>query len=447
VIAWQNPAALWGLLLVAGPVAVHLLRRHRADRVLFPSLRFVQASQTAAVRLRPPADLLLLFVRAAIVALAVAAAAGPILLTAARTSRWTGNVARAVVVDSSESMRVGDSAAVASEAALAELSSATYGQRFDSPDLLAAVQRVASWLKTTAPSRKEIVVISDFQRGALDPGAARETTTAIDSAVGLRFVTVGRPVESATFEGAPTLSGAGVAAQSLRIDITAKSTAAVLERSPRESSGLRLLASRNEQDAAARLLDAVARAGTPAGASSETMTIRFSGAAQDLGTVEPIRAGWMLDVVAAIGRSPGLQRLIAEAGSAGSSSADLPWVPVLRRENGQPIASAARAHDGLVLDVAASADTFFAAAIVREALTARQGVARYAEREIARIDANVLTSLERLPGPVSGDAWRYADDTADARWCWLGVIALLLVEQWLRTTRTRAAREDVRAAA
>ena len=54
MIAWLQPAALIGLLALAGPILIHLLRRQRAPRVLFPSLRFVRPTRTAAVRLRVP---------------------------------------------------------------------------------------------------------------------------------------------------------------------------------------------------------------------------------------------------------------------------------------------------------------------------------------------------------------------------------------------------------
>ena len=57
MIVWLQPAALWGLVLSALPVLVHLLRRRQADRVAFPSLRFVAGSQAAAVRLRPPSGI------------------------------------------------------------------------------------------------------------------------------------------------------------------------------------------------------------------------------------------------------------------------------------------------------------------------------------------------------------------------------------------------------
>jgi aerotolerance regulator-like protein len=446
VIGWQNPAALWGLLLIAGPIAVHLLRRHRAERVLFPSLRFVHASQSAAVRVLRPTDLLLLLVRAAVVALAVAAVAGPIVLTSARMSRWTAHVARAVIVDASESMRDAATATASSEAALAESTSATYAQRVDARDLVAAIPGAASWLTTTPPSRKEIVVISDFQRGAIEPGAAREAVRALDPAIGLRFVAVGNTVQRTTFEGSPTLGGATIPGRALAIELSTDATSSVLEQTARAPAGLRLLASHAEQEASARLLEAVARAGTPAGAASEPIVIRFSGASQEFGSVEPIRSDWMLNVVTGLGQSTALGSLLAEADSTAAVRAAPPWIVVLRREDGTPLVRAARVQNELVLDVAASADTFFAAAVVREALMSRHGVARYGEREIARIDAQVATALERPAGRVRGDAWRYAEAT-DARWCWLAAVALLALEHWLRGNRARAAREDARAAA
>ncbi|HET7216414.1 MAG TPA: BatA domain-containing protein [Vicinamibacterales bacterium] len=446
MIGWQNPAALWGLLLLAGPVVVHLLRRHRAERVLFPSVRFVETSQTAAVRFRPPADLVLLLVRVAILAFAVAAAAGPIVLTASRISRWTGNTARAVVVDASESMRGAEIVTAAADASRSELQSAAYGQRFDSRDLADGIQRAASWLKTTPPSRKEIVVVSDFQRGAVDPRAAKEAVSAIDAAIGLRFMAVGRAADRAVFDGTPLLGSPAVAARSLTLDVTTTATAAEFAQNSRQQTGLRLIAPPDHEVTAARLLNAIARAGTPAGDSSEPVAIRFAGGAQDFGSVEPIRSGWMLNVVSGVGRSATLRSLLRDAATAGVVSDDLPWVVALRRDDGKPIVSAARVRNELVIDVGASADTLFAAAVVRTALTARHGIARYAEREIDRIEPGVLASLERPPGPIGNDAWRYADGT-DARWCWLGALVFLALEPWLRSARARAAREDVRATA
>ncbi|MCA1652019.1 MAG: BatA domain-containing protein [Acidobacteria bacterium] len=75
MISWLYPAAWMRLAALAGPIVVHLLRRQRAARLAFPSLRFVPASRTAAIRLRLPTEPLLLAVRVAIVALRLLAIA------------------------------------------------------------------------------------------------------------------------------------------------------------------------------------------------------------------------------------------------------------------------------------------------------------------------------------------------------------------------------------
>ncbi len=136
MIGWLNPGALWALPLAALPVVIHLLRTHHAKRVAFPSLRFVQPSRTAAVRMRLPSDVLLMLVRVAVVALGVGALAGPIVLSETRVAAWNSRTARAVVVDVSDSMRAADGSGVApeaaaAEAAAAELGTATYSRRIE----------------------------------------------------------------------------------------------------------------------------------------------------------------------------------------------------------------------------------------------------------------------------------------------------------------------------
>ena len=108
MIHWLNPAALAGLALLALPILIHLLRTRQAERIPFPSLRFVLPSETAAVRLRLPADWLLLLVRLAIVAAAVTAVAGPVIVTPSRVRAWNARTARAVIVDTSAGIPAAD---------------------------------------------------------------------------------------------------------------------------------------------------------------------------------------------------------------------------------------------------------------------------------------------------------------------------------------------------
>ncbi len=173
MLGWQNPTALWALSVIAVPIIVHLLRTHHAKRIAFPTLRFVQPSRTAAVRMRMPSDVLLMLIRMAIVAAAAAGLAGPILLTNSRLSTWDARIARAVVIDRSESMRARNSTGAApetaaAEAAEAEVRTATYASKFTATDVEDGVVRASRWLAAQPPSRREIVVISDLQRGALD---------------------------------------------------------------------------------------------------------------------------------------------------------------------------------------------------------------------------------------------------------------------------------------
>jgi hypothetical protein len=452
VIAWQNALAFWALAIAAIPILIHLLRRHRADRIPFPSLRFVRPSDTAAVRLRVPSDVLLLAVRIGVLALAVAALARPILITDARLAAWDAMTARAVVVDVSESMQV--SGADAAHAAEAELSSAAYGRQFESQRLEDGLARAVAWLGSVPPARREVVLISDFQRGALEEALVR----AVPEAVGLRFVQVGQRVTTHRIDGSPLLGAEGIATRMQSIDLTTESTAVTASSSTLPISGLRVIddppSHQSRRRAIETLLRAVAAAGTPAASEEEPLAIRFvdTGEWEPPIPIAPVRAGWMLrtllrareDVdMAAVARQTDAQ----PSGSMPVGARDERRAIVARDRNGRPLAWAASAGPELLLEIAAAPDSLFAAAAVRAVLTARRALPDYAEREIARIDSSKLGAWSRPPAPVSFDVdsnglWRNAD-SADARWCWLAAIILLGLEQRLRAKRARQAGPEV----
>ena len=100
---WLNPLALAGLAAAALPVIIHLLKRQRATRVPFPTLRFLTDSRAAAVKLRSLSDPLLLVLRVAAIAAAVLAAAQPDVVTSWQRARDDRRLARAIVVDTSSS--------------------------------------------------------------------------------------------------------------------------------------------------------------------------------------------------------------------------------------------------------------------------------------------------------------------------------------------------------
>ena len=212
MIGWLNSAALGALGLLAVPILIHLLRSHRAERVLFPSLRFVDPSRTAAVRFRLPTDPVLLAVRLGIVTAAALAAAQPVIVTAGRLRNWNGRIVRAVIVDTS----AGESGTDISVAAAAEVSTAYRSARIESPRLADALVKAGGWLQSAAPARREIVVISPFRLDAL-----REVDLAsVPADVGLRFVPVGNAPASRELTGLTTMSAPRVEAltQSITLD-------------------------------------------------------------------------------------------------------------------------------------------------------------------------------------------------------------------------------------
>ena len=83
---WLNPVALFALAAIAAPILIHILVQRRAERFPFPTLRFLQPTRLAAIRRHLLEDWRLLAVRAALLAAAAAALAGPLLVTAVATA-------------------------------------------------------------------------------------------------------------------------------------------------------------------------------------------------------------------------------------------------------------------------------------------------------------------------------------------------------------------------
>jgi hypothetical protein len=440
MIGWQNPGAFWALLILAAPVLVHMLRRHRADRVLFPSLRFVRTAQTSATRVRRPSDVMLLVVRMGVLAFGIAAIARPVVVTPSRVAMWNASTARAVVVDTSASMRASGADSLASEAAGAELASSALSRRFDARVIADGLTRASTWLASTPPSRKEIVVISDAQRGALD---ASSTANAPEG-IGIRFVRVGNQVANRRVDGPLLLDPAGDGSLAQALELVPEGTGAVIER--RASSGrtgIRVL----PDSAYERLMRIVARAGAIAGSSEQPIVVRFATAAPVAfpGSIVPVPVGWMTQRIRRMQTALTSARELI-AGAPTLDAASIPWTIVVADADGKPIVAAAAAGSALVLDVAAPPDSLLAAAIVRAALNARVSPRDYDEQEIARIDSGALDAWMRPAAPVDSSAWRNADVT-DARWCWLTALLLLGIEQWLRARKRAEIRVEVAPAA
>jgi hypothetical protein len=428
VIVWSNPVALAGLMLLSGPVVVHLLLRHRAPRIRFPSLRFVRASRPAAVRLRLPSDTVLLLIRLAIVALAVCALAQPLLFTRARASAWNARTARAVVVDSSESMRPLES--LSAEAARAERGSAAFTFEIADGDLGKGMLRAADALRHAPPARGEIVVVSDFQWGSIRPSDLKM----IPPEIGLRFIRVGtdgmkRRAQAVSVVGA-------TADQRQEFELSPDMTGFPVVTSSIASEGLMLRTGQSDARAVAALHRVIAKAGSPAPSPAQPMTVVMAGGNLPA-DVRPLKSGWMLETAARLQTDSEVANACAEAEAQGSAPASGAWQVLFRDRNGRPFVSAASANESLLLDVAAPPAALVSAAVVYGALSARQGSVARPEDEIHRLSTADLNSFARPAAAVDVTRLR-RDLPTDARWFWIGVLLLLGLEAFVRRERDAA---------
>lgn len=433
MIGWANPGALAALILVAGPIVVHLLLRHRARRVPFPSLRFLRASQTAAARLRWPSDALLLLLRIAIVGVAVASLAQPLLVTNRRIVHWNSRLAKAVVVDSSPSMAPlsVEVAAVAN----AEAGSPALTTRIDAADLRLGVARAAARLEAMPPARREIVVISDFQQGALRSA----DFDSIPPEIGIRLVPVGAATTSRAVPGFSVLTSTGSARQDILLTADATRVDAVVPQARAE--GLDLLARSSDAAAVQHLRRAIVAAGTPAPSPREPLTVAFAGAT--LPATRALPSGWMLDTVLRLTRDQELRQACAETKPGTAEGVDDRWVAVCEAADRRPIVRAAALDHRLIVAVAADPTTFVAAAVVRGLLRARQGTPARPEEEVRRLSSAELAPLMRPPVPIAGvpPASGYL---SDARWGWGMVLLLLAIEGFVRRARPDLAATEPR---
>jgi hypothetical protein len=170
---WAQSWAWLGLAGLAVPIAIHLLAKHQAIRAAFPTLRFIDASELNAIKRQRLTDIPLLLVRMLMIALAVAAIAGPRFGSGAAARE--DEPARATVYDMTISAASGRSDAVVD------------GPRprratIEAESLHAGLEAAAAWVSRQSGQR-DITVVSDFQRGAMDAG----DLALVPSGVGLHF--------------------------------------------------------------------------------------------------------------------------------------------------------------------------------------------------------------------------------------------------------------------
>jgi len=301
-ISFLQPAVWLTAVAIALPIAIHLLTRASRTPVQFPSLRFLEPTQLSASSRRTIQDWPLLLLRIAIVLLAIAALAGPIVVTPAREAAWRARVARAVVLE--------DRTAAPED----ELRSAAVARTFARQRLRDAVADGVRWLEQQAPSTREIVVLSAFRRGSTDAA----DFAAVPPHVGIRLVRTAEGSGTREREVSRLLWRDGRAVRVIeRLTLSASATEVrEVEATTLDEVPVRVTASPEEQPAADAALRAVLRRGLrlPPAGLLEPVSVTWPGDVERLADALQARLAAPLDAwepetladaeLAAISRAP-----------------------------------------------------------------------------------------------------------------------------------------------
>ena len=418
---WRNPWAWLGLAAVALPVLIHLLGRGHARVQPFPSLRFLERSKLLPTRRTRIHDWLLLLVRAGILAAAVAALAQPWFASDERARAVGSTLVRAILVDTSASMRRASgnesAVAVARRDAQRLAAEARASLVVESNDVTRELGGAANWL-STQPGTRELVIVSDFQRGALH--SADLATVAAD--IGMKLA---RVVVSPATTPITTTSRAAIATTTWtndRADVTwAPSNVA--------GDDVELLTSDADRLSARAAATAAATLGAPLPFdSAQRVAIVFPSNERTL-AAKRIDAPWMTALAASV-RADSL--LASAALRVVAAVADTAGIVVARNAARRPVIVAAQSDARLVFFTTADPGSLASAALIAAIDRARSAAPSFAELEPATMDDDALAALQRAP---SDDARSTGAGDSDGRWFWLVALALLGVETWMRRER------------
>jgi hypothetical protein len=438
-VIWLQPLAAAGLLALAAPLLIHLLVHRRATPVTFPTLRFLRPTRLAALRRQALDELPLLAIRVAILAAAVAAAAGPLVVTAARRTSWNNRVARAVVIDGGA--RAG-----------ARQTGAFRSTTIESASLADGVRRATRWLDRQPPSRREIVVASAFPIGSLTD----QDVADVPASIGLRFERAAALPSSASADGPVTLGtsdGAGAAAIHRTRVVLDREWTRVAERedgvAPLPISIDAPPADRAAADAAVAAVLSE-RAPSAAAGRKARLVIESADGGPSIG-VEAIHTDWMGAAAAAVASDDVLARALADVttGFRDRAFASNPWQPIGRAADGTPVVSAAAGHGALVVSSAIPASNIATPLLVRALLDAIAATSSAPRPETLAISDAKLREWAREAGTASAMDIRGVERD-DRRWPWAAALLLLAAESWLRkssapTASARAAERTERA--
>jgi len=428
-VIWLDPVAFLAVAAVAAPILIHLLAQRRAERLAFPTLRFLQPTRLAAIRRRLIDDVPLLAVRVAAIALAAAALAGPLIVTSSRRDAWSRRVVRAIVSD--------EAASPARAAGATRADAALHlAREFRGGSLSDGIRRAVEWLEHAPPAKRELLIVSPLTIGAIsqgdialvpaDVGIAFERSRALPVE---RTVPFGRLVTATeVVSRTVTLAGDRTSVHDTPAEIAARDAALPIDVVSRAETKPIL-------DAA---LDAVLSQRVWLIPPGPRVRAVFDGI--DPGAVEPLRRPWMADAVARLTGDRDLQDA-ASRSTAALRDPDwtrAPWHVVALAGDGRPLVAAAAGSDALIVASGGRAADLLTPILLRALAAAIAKPPEIGDREIVPIADGQLRAWSRSAGPPPEPRTGAVDDD-DRRWFWIGVLTLLLLEGWLRRTPRRAA--------
>lgn len=458
---WLNPAAWIGLVALAAPILLHLLVRQRAERLPFPTLRFLQQTRLASVRRHVLEDLPLLAIRAAILAAAVAALAGPLVITPTQRQAWNARVVRAIVVDD-----------VARALQARALQAGSFlSQTFEAGSPSEGIHRALAWLDNAPPARRELVVVGPLALASI----TSEDLSVVPRSIGIRFDRSGTLPAERTIAGGTVLAmeregfgplgrerfsrAAGSRAravvhqQTVALSGVTTSVRETVASAP-EGFPIDVVCAADARPAVNAAIAAVRSERVWAPPADRRARLVLIGTAVDstgLADVRPVNEAWTADAIASMTRDRELQ---AEASSvpAGLNDARFtaaPWHTLISAADGRPLAAAAGSPAGFIVVSGAEPASLVTPLLLRAMADGIAAPPDLRAAEVLPIPDAQLQGWTRPAAPVTAPRIDRVERD-DRRGLWALVLGLLALETWVRRARPAAAiephEEDARVA-
>ena len=379
--------------------------------ILFPTLRFLDASKLLPTRRTRIHDAALLLVRIGILLAAVAALARPVWLTANRRRVVNNALARAIIVERG---------AVPAESLA---TNATTHIVVQTQSIRREISGAVQWLERQ-PGRRELIVVSSFRRGSLDS----VDLATVPRGIGIRLDRV-----PATDSESVARAYSGAGAVNTRTTLNDSSTSAEWTTAAATPPAIATLIVRSNDRP---LGDAATRAALSIGVhlpldSRAPVTVVYRGL--PLPQTTPIDSPWMTTVAA---RIRGDSTLIAATSRLVSVVTDTAGLVIARDSSNRPAVIAKRAGNELLLVAGFEPASLASAALLSAIAKARTSADAVVP---AFIGPEVLARWQRAS--LAGDSASALNDESDGRWFWAAALILLGLETWMRRARRAAPAE------